>query len=779
MNKLCLLTVCALALCQMPPLAAAPVHSTDGSASRAEISASLATPGASSRYARTFMSTDVLDIGFTLTIDPDDRGQQRKLYLAAVHNGHWFMLDNQRNWLPWTGDLADLVSFDEKVLAAEEWVQVLDRQPLFSGEFVVYVGYANRSGGVIHNAEPLSFYVFEPKDAALKPFYTKDMLEQYLQQSLQRQYDEPWPFPIATPTADAEDTGSDAESGKTSTTNLQETGVDEADSIKTDTDQLYVLSSCDSSQSSNCIKHYQLSENPAAATLLDSTRVAEDVAAESMYLSNERIDQAPILISIGSHQNNMYKIMPAFDSMSIWPDPGIWQEPRSDAVFYNVTASGLTQTHRISLDGSLVSSRRINGTLYLVTRSTPSAEQLMPSINIDGVKHALTEAKNCYLPPSSAAQYPDASIITVTALALDEPTRFSSRCIVGQTETLYMSPKNLYLATTRYPYSAVEPWLTADTMIRYQPEHSTQLHKFALDGLTVDYRGSGEVKGHLGWEEDKKSFRMGEHNETLRIATSLGETWEGNASTSVSLLQEQNQSLREVGRLDNLGKPGERLYAARFIGNRGFLVTFRLIDPLYILDLSDPTQPKVTGELEIKGYSDYLHPIGENFLLGIGKDAIADDNAPDNGGRGAWYQGVKLSLFDISNPAAPREVDQLVLGKRGSESDALYDHHALAYLPPQTGTPARLALPLRLHDGAVMGGSSGSDAYYQWLSTGLHVFDIDINSATPSIKNAGQIITEQAPAQDETYFSWSDRAVLQGQSAHYIHGGAVHSARFD
>lgn len=777
MNKLYLLTFCSLALCQPVLATAAPIRSTDGSASNADISVLLTTPNAPSGSARTFNTTDPLQLSFTLNIDPTDSGQRRKLYLAALHNGDWFMLDSHHNWQPWNANVAELISFDERLLAKEEQINVLNQQALLSGEFVVYAGYANANGGIIHNAEPLSFYVFDAKDAALKPFYTEDMRNHYLRQALQGQYQYPllpMPFPIASGAAD----DSSTEAAKTSTTNLQETGVDEADSIKTDNNQLYALTACAAQdQSANCIKHYQLSDNPASALLLDSTALASDVAAESLYLSHENPAQPATLISLGSQQNNLYKIMPAIDS--IWPNPGFWQEPRTDAVFYNVTESGLAQTHHIRLDGSLISSRRINGTLYLITRATPSLEQLTPNITIDGVKQALTDAQNCYLPPASATQYPEASIITVTAVAIDQPAQFSSRCIVGQTETVYMSTKNLYLATTRYPYISAESGLLSAATISYQPEHSTQLHKFALDGLSVDYRGSGDVKGHLGWEEDKKSFRMGEDNDTLRIATSIGEIWEGNASTSVSLLQEQNQQLQEVGRLDNLGKPGERLYAARFIGKRGFLVTFRLTDPLYILDLENPSQPKIAGELEINGYSDYLHPIGENFLLGIGKDAIVDNNATDNGGRGAWYQGVKLSLFDISNAAAPREVDQLVLGKRGSESDALYDHHALAYLPPQQDTPARLALPLRLHNGASSNGSTGAATYYDWSSTGLHVFDIDIVSATPTIRSAGQIISEQAPAQTDSYFPWSDRAVLHDKSAHYLHGGNIYSERFD
>lgn len=118
-------------------------------------------------------------------------------------------------------------------------------------------------------------------------------------------------------------------------------------------------------------------------------------------------------------------------------------------------------------------------------------------------------------------------------------------------------------------------------------------------------------------------------------------------------------TLALVGELPNarhpepLGKPGEQLYATRFVGTRGFLVTYRLTDPLYVLNLADPADPRVAGELQVSGYSDYLFPLTDTLLLGVGKDAVSDNSAGD--GRFAWYQGVKLALIDVSNPAQPRE----------------------------------------------------------------------------------------------------------------------------
>ncbi|MCP4692304.1 MAG: hypothetical protein GY859_29940, partial [Desulfobacterales bacterium] len=176
----------------------------------------------------------------------------------------------------------------------------------------------------------------------------------------------------------------------------------------------------------------------------------------------------------------------------------------------------------------------------------------------------------------------------------------------------------------------------------------TDLHKFNLTENGPVYRGSGSAPGNLGWEEDKKPFRMSHYNGVMRVATSLGDDWSGTSTTRLTLLRENPAAtgdvLEEISHIDGIGEAGERLYAVRFLGARAYMVTFRVTDPVYVFDLSDPENPLQKGELHIDGYSDYLHPIGETLLLGIGKDAVPDDGSNDFGGRGAWYQGVKLSL---------------------------------------------------------------------------------------------------------------------------------------
>jgi uncharacterized secreted protein with C-terminal beta-propeller domain len=142
----------------------------------------------------------------------------------------------------------------------------------------------------------------------------------------------------------------------------------------------------------------------------------------------------------------------------------------------------------------------------------------------------------------------------------------------------------------------------------------------------------------------------------------------GGQSTNVYVL---NRDLRTVGRVENLAS-GEQFHSARFMGGRAYLVTFKKTDPLFVIDLQHPTSPRVLGELKVTGYSDYLQPYDETHIIGIGKET-------EDAGSFAWYQGVKVSLFDVRDPGHPVEVSKFVIGDRGTNSPALTDHKAVLF----------------------------------------------------------------------------------------------------
>ncbi|ADB51303.1 beta-propeller domain-containing protein [Conexibacter woesei] len=252
--------------------------------------------------------------------------------------------------------------------------------------------------------------------------------------------------------------------------------------------------------------------------------------------------------------------------------------------------------------------------------------------------------------------------------------------LMTDAQTVYASPASLYVATQRW-----NP--TADS--------STTIHRFdASQPGRTDYRASGTVPGHL-----LSQFALSEHDGVLRAAT----TTEGGGDTTrsesfVTTLSAGDGSLHRLGQVGGLGR-GEEIRAVRFLGPTCYVVTFRQTDPLYTVDLSDPAQPRVTGELKILGYSAYLHPLGDGLLLGVGQDATAE-------GR---LKGAQLSLFDVSDPARPRRLQQRDLGENAT-SEAEWDHHAFLWWPA-----TKLAvMPLS-------GGEVGSDGSGSAVAAGFRV----------------------------------------------------------
>jgi hypothetical protein len=385
------------------------------------------------------------------------------------------------------------------------------------------------------------------------------------------------------------------------------------------------------------------------------------------------------------------------------------------------------------------------------------------------------------------------------AIQLDTTQPYvAARCFVGTTEAVYLSPANLYLATTRWVYT---PGTSPDALW-YPPGMATDIHQFALDGLNMTYKGSGSVTGHLGFDQNRKSFRMGEHQGVLRVATQTAERWGpaiaiatpavavaaaatdtlGSSPVRLSLLKPTtDKNLALIGTLPNdrrpaaIGRPGEQLYASRFVGTRAYLVTYRLTDPLYVLDLSDPTDPQVTGELQVDGYSDYLFPLSERYLLGVGKDAKSDGSAGD--GRFAWYQGVKVSLIDVGNPAQPIETAHHVLGLRGTDATVLHDHHGIALLAnntPAQPNSVRVALPIRLHTAKPSYATGGLSDYYGFTRNQLSRFDIDLT--TGALNMYGDLVGADSGIERDLA---QDRAWLSSGQVHHYQNGRWQSWRWD
>lgn len=709
-------------------------------------------PAQPHRYADILLEGDVLSGTYTFQPQPADIGKQADVYLVArISEGgteQWYRLDKGR-WLSWDGDLSTLMPTDERTLASTETVSVLQGDAVFAGHYQLYAGYRTAGGPLVHTGTPFAFTVDSLADQSLLQFDSDEAMEAYLKEGMQNTatvaYSSSHPPLLATDSVTASP-------GRSSSTNLQQSGVDEADNFKVDGDLLFMLKNCNDK---TCLDVQRLVSSSATAVPLTSVTLDTTQGPSGLYLVEEGIAGRRMLVTVAG--DNTF-----WGWFRLWD----WRQGKTRLEFLDInTPTNIGSLETLTIDGALVASRRVGDTLYLVTRYTPAIDGYQPfpvdkaqeernsallaETSLPGILprvmdtrdqvQALVEGKDCYLPLNAVDTSSNPSIITISAIPLAQPKALRSKCFLGASETLYMSNESLYLATTRWDYA-----MPAADDLRYNPEHTTAIHKFALAGGDIAYRGSGTVKGHLGWEEDKKSFRMGENGAYLNVVTSVGDTWNDSASTRLSVLREKGSGgkLETVSVIDGIGKPGEQLYAARFLGNRAYLVTFRVTDPLYVVDLSNQLEPAIVGELEIDGYSDYLHPVSEDLLLGIGKDAVADDISTDPGRvRGAWPQGVKVALFDVSDPADPREIDALVLGKRGTESEVLWDHHAFSFLPAQGAEPARFAIPVRLHDKTPQWEGFKPDApgaWYDYTHTALYSFEV----SAQGVSQAGRIIAE-------------------------------------
>jgi uncharacterized secreted protein with C-terminal beta-propeller domain len=234
-------------------------------------------------------------------------------------------------------------------------------------------------------------------------------------------------------------------------------------------------------------------------------------------------------------------------------------------------------------------------------------------------------------------------------------------------------------------------------------EQASTVHQFRIGEARslTGYQASGIVKGRV-----LNQFALDEDAGYLRMATTSGHAPSADTHSTMSVLQRQGPALVVTGKVDHIA-PSEDIRSVRFDGSRGYVVTFKKTDPLYVFDLGNPKAPAITGELKIPGFSTYMHMIDSRHLMTIGYDA-------DDQGSFAWFQGVMLQIFDVSNMAAPALVHKEVIGTRGSSSEALTNHLAFTYFAQKN----LLALPMTVCEGG-SGGSYGTNMTF----SGLMVYD--------------------------------------------------------
>ena len=495
------------------------------------------------------------------------------------------------------------------------------------------------------------------------------------------------------PDADGSDSGSAEPVGTGliegvdySGTNVQETGVDEADLVKTDGRRIFAVS------------NGQLSViDTADRQIKGVTRLTSGQKTELLLNGDD------LLVILNGYLPPGEIAAGAADGLEITDRTAWHEEPVTVVQRVRVDDYSPRVVETLWIDGAYVSARSVDGVARVVTRHDPARafpfvspqggsrseeaaeeanraavtastlEDWLPSYAVASgastsgpVEGGLLPAcQNVYVP----IEFAGFGVTTVLSLSVGGPLAGDGAVsVMAPGDTVYASPRSLYVDTSTW--IAPELLEDASTRQRMAEDWRTALHRFDLtDPARAPYTASGSVPGRI-----RNQFSLSEHDGHLRVVTTTGNLWWGQAdaesSSQVRVLRQTGDRLMEVGAVGDIGR-GEQVQSVRFTGAVGYVVTFRQVDPFYTLDLSDPENPAIVGELKIPGFSSYLHPIGDDRVLGVGVDADESTGA---------VTGSKVSLFDVSDLANPREV-AVWIGPRRLQRRGL-DHRAFLWWGP-------------------------------------------------------------------------------------------------
>ncbi|OPY56655.1 MAG: Beta propeller domain protein [Pelotomaculum sp. PtaU1.Bin035] len=497
-----------------------------------------------------------------------------------------------------------------------------------------------------------------------------------------------------------------------SRTNVQVEGVDEADIVKTDGSYIYLIKG----ERIIIAQAYPAGEMKIISSL---------DFAEKKFIPDEMYVDDKYLIVIG--QTNRYRdIMPIkeYSSKKMSQDIDICPPPfRSDTVkafIYDIgDKSSINQVRELELDGRYVSSRKIGQSFYLVSNKSiydyplREVEEPKPSYRDTAIGDEFIDID--YSGIKCFPGFMEPNYLIVAGMNLDKPEEKADvNTFLGSGENIYASTKNLYIAMTSHRYVIMKDDNEENEM------EKTKVYKFTMDDGKLTYAAGGEVPGNV-----LNQFSMDEYNGCFRIATTRGDAWRTGEFTSKNNVYVLDDGLKVVGKLEDIA-PGERIYSVRFAGDRGYMVTFKTVDPFFVIDLKEPGHPEILGALKIPGYSDYLHPYDENHIIGFGKDTI---ELGQKGGSGsetnsmAFYTGMKMAVFDVTDVNNPVEMFREKIGDRGTDSELLHNHKALLLSKDKD----LLAFPVSVME--VKGNEideTGFPAYGEFTFQGAYVYNIDL-----------------------------------------------------
>ena len=524
-----------------------------------------------------------------------------------------------------------------------------------------------------------------------------------------------------------------------SSTLVQADGVDEGDIVKNDSSYIYQIN-----QDRVLVIHAFPDSDLGVVNVLDFT--------DGSFYPQELYLDSQFLVVVGT------AFEPSINTASPMLVP-IWFFSTSTvkALVYDIAdPSHPTKVRELEIEGDWVATRKIGSSLYLVARQYPQfypmlaagvsrAHTVLPRYRdtARGSKFHKLSISQCYYFPG----FDDPNYLLIGAIDLSDPnSQLDLNAYLGAGDQVYASTQNLYVtgsrpfdiffmpqltlvaspAVTGAPTAAVAAGqIAVGTLIVPLPpifaptNETTDIYKFSLNNGHTAFVAGNDVPGSI-----LSSYSMDENGAFFRVATTQHAWWNAtNQDNNNLFVLDTNMTI--VGSVTNVAA-GERIYAARFVGDRAFLVTFQQIDPLFAIDLSNPTNPVVVGQLTLPGYSNFLLPYDANHLIGFGKDVTVVTNQTDGDvpwwDGAAFYQGMKLSMFDVTDLHNPVLLHSLSIGDRGTDSPVLYDPHALLF----DRSSNLLAFPISVAQLT----NSTPDQPWQWGDTvfqGVQVYDVSLD----------------------------------------------------
>lgn len=517
---------------------------------------------------------------------------------------------------------------------------------------------------------------------------------------------------------------SDAAGGDYSSTNLQVAGVDEGDTVKNDGSYLYVVAD-------DTVRVADI-RTPGKMKLVSTLRFNGQETPAELFVRGNRL----VVVLKGYRQSSTSSASDETSAAATAPAAGETAAGGGTAVqgktaavqgglvdyAYNLgTSVTLVKVYDISdrsapkltrdfsQDGYEISVRLVGTSLYVASDyavyprdKNITVADVVPEAGSAG-SPAILAPDQLFLPAAPQT----ASWIVLSGLDIqNSAARASSAACLGSSDnSVYCSAGNFYVSCQNLRYT-VKKDSSGTAYAEFDDSGAkTELLRFSIRAGAVSFTGSCSVNGRV-----ENQFCLDETGDYLRVATQKQDA-DGETSSGVYVL---DSSLHQIGALENIA-PGENLHGVRFMGSRAYLVTFRTVDPLFALDLSKPAAPKVLGNLKTPGFSDYIQPWSDTLLLGFGQDTaeLSNGNVRTN--------GLKISLYDVSDPMNPRELFQYKMGGYGSSSPVLSDHRALLLSKEKN----LIAIPVELVDYGAVAGSNGtvSNAFQ---FQGLYVLGLDM-----------------------------------------------------